>query len=130
MASSVTRRLRKPGRATSAEAISDVAGPSRSDAASASAISRGDLRSGRASFIARFVAKSPNAGLAGRSISTAGAADASSIAGSRPAATASAHACSTAARTRARTAAGMAVGSAELGNGGLLGGRRGSRPPS
>ena len=79
--------------------------------ASASAMSSGDRRSGRASFIARLVATSPNAGLAGRSISTIGTAASPSTSGRAPEATAACHAPSTAARTRERIASGAATGS-------------------
>ena len=58
--------------------------PSRIASASASAMSSGDRRSGRASCIARLVARSPNAGFAGRSMATAGRSTPSSIAGSAP----------------------------------------------
>ena len=103
-ASSVTRTLRNPGLATSAEAISPAPAAPRSWAAMASAMSSGLRRSGRASFIARFVAKSPNVALAGRSISMAGTAAPSSRTGSAPAATASDQARATATLTRARIA--------------------------
>ena len=91
-AESAIRRFTKPGRATSAEAMSTPSGPVRIASASASAISSGDRRSGRASCIARLVARSPNAGFAGRSTSTEGAEDGSATAGSAPDASAAAHA--------------------------------------
>ena len=91
-------------------------------------MSSGDRRIGRASFMARLVAKSPKVALAGRSTSTAGAVAGSSSAGNRPAATASTQARSTAARTRARMAAGAATGSAGMVTGDLLAGWTGRTP--
>ena len=118
--------MTNPGRATSAEATSPAPASPRRDSASASAMSSGDRRIGRASFMARLVAKSPKVTLAGRSTSMAGADVGSSSAGSRPAATASAQARSTAARTRARMAAGAATGSAGMVTGDLLAGLDGT----
>ena len=83
-AESASRRFTNPGRATSAEAISAPSGPVRIASASASAMSSGDRRSGRASCIARLVARSPNAGFAGRSMATPGRSTPSSIAGRAP----------------------------------------------
>ena len=142
-AASASRRLRKPGSATSTlpmtespateppggrgagdgRARSDafrtdappadapVAAPAASSAASASAIVRGGMRQGRASLIARLLARSPCSGLAGRSTSTSGLSAAAS-AGSAPLASARAHASSIAARTRDRS-----EGTAGLGSG-------------
>ena len=86
-AASATRMLRNPGRATSTPAMSPgpAAAPLRSASARTSAIASGGRRSGRASFIARLVARSPNAGFAGRSTSMAGVSASSPTAGSRPA---------------------------------------------
>ena len=65
-----------PGGATSAASMTDgrPSGPgSRTSLAARSvAISSGARRYGRASFMARFVARSPWSGSAGRSTSTAG----------------------------------------------------------
>ena len=69
------------------------------------AICSGARRRGRASFIARFVAKSPCSGFAGRSISMAGAAAGSSRAGKVPASTVRSHARATASRTCVRIGA-------------------------
>ena len=66
--------LTKPGGATLTDATAVVSGDravrGRVSSASTPAISSGDRRYGRASFRARFVAKSPWSGLAGRSTST------------------------------------------------------------
>ena len=101
-ASSRSRRLRKPGAATSAAAIG-LAGSSAasavSSAASAAAMASGAIRYGRASLIARLLAKSPCTGSAGRSTSTAGRSASAGIAGSAPLATVRSQARSTAART-------------------------------
>ena len=112
-APSARRMLRKPGGATSTDAIGEPAVPASapvvasisaaSSAAIASAIRRGAIRYGRASFMARLVARSPCSGLAGRSISTGGSsAPSGGAAGRAPDATARAQARSTARRARAR----------------------------
>ena len=73
-APSARRMLRKPGGATSTDAIGEPGALASvaSSAAIASAIRRGAIRYGRASFIARPVARSPCSACAGRSISTGG----------------------------------------------------------
>ena len=101
----------KPGGATSTASIgeSEPSPPaSRTSLAARSvASSRGERRYGRASFIARFVAKSPCAALAGRSTSIVGRAASSGRGGSAPDSIAAAHARSTAARTWLRSVAGI-----------------------
>ena len=84
-------------------------------------MSSGDRRSGRASCMARLVARSPNAGFAGRSMATAGRSTPSSIAGSAPDRTAASHARATASRTCDRMAAGAALDWPGLGTDRLLG---------
>jgi hypothetical protein len=97
-------RLMNPGGAAAADAIGEPGSADAADSRStiASAIASGGRRNGRASFIARLVARSPCSAFAGRSMSTPKAAP-SGIAGSSPAATAAVHAASMASRTRART---------------------------
>ena len=97
---SASLMLRKPGGATSIDASSGSAEP-RSAAATAPAISSGDRRKGRASFIATLVAMSPCSWFAGRSTSTVGVAPSGE--GRSPAAMATASARSTARRTSVRT---------------------------
>ena len=101
------RRFRNPGGATSAEAIGVDAGSSAARPAtavlSASAIASGAIRYGRASFIARLLAKSPWPGSAGCSTSTAGRVASSGSGGSDPSAMARSHARPTASRTWVRT---------------------------
>jgi hypothetical protein len=98
--------LRKPGGATSADATGVAADGSVASAVSsvarAVAIANGAIRYGRASFIARLVARSPWTGSAGRSTSTAGRTASSGHVGSAPAATARSHARPTAAPACAR----------------------------
>jgi hypothetical protein len=99
------RMLMKPGGATTADAIALPGSDDAADSASAIAwaMASGGRRSGRASFIARFVATSPCSGLAGRSTSTAGTAWSAGMSGRSPAARARDHASSIASRTRSRT---------------------------
>ena len=105
-APSPRRMFRKPGAATSAEATgvepSSLADSAVKASARAPAIAAGAMRYGRASFIARVLAKSPWAGSAGRSTSTAGRTDPSGQVGRVPASTARSQARSTAARTCVR----------------------------
>ena len=95
-APSSRRMFRKPGAATSAEATgveaASAVASATSSAASASAIAVGAIRYGRASRIARLLAKSPWTGSAGRSTSTAGRTAPSGQAGNAPPATARSHA--------------------------------------
>ena len=118
------RRLMKPGAATSADAIGLSPAPSalrgRSPSASTRAISSGDRRYGRASLIARFDAKSPCSGLAGRSMSTAGRSSSATAAASAPAAIARSQARSTAARACVRIGGG-GLGERSSRGGGLIG---------
>jgi hypothetical protein len=65
--------FRKPGAATCTLSMAAPKDMARRLDASASAICSGDRRMGRASFMARLVARSPCSGLAGRSTSTSGA---------------------------------------------------------
>ena len=105
---SVRRRFRNPGGATSTEAIGESrrVGRRRGDSpARRRAIASGAIRYGRASFIARLLAKSPWSGSAGRSTSTAGA----SASGAGPAGRRS-HRPIPGARDRARTSAGSVAG--------------------
>ena len=91
-----SRRLRKPGGATSTDATGVATDGSVASALSsvarAVAIANGAILYGRASFIARLVARSPWIGSAGRSTSTVGRTASSGQAGSAPAATARSHA--------------------------------------
>ncbi len=102
------RRLTNPGGATTASAIGLAGSVAVVTSAStrAVAIARGGRRSGRASCIARFVARSPCSALAGRSTAMAGRSWSAGCAGSVPAASAAFQACSRASRTRARTVVG------------------------
>ena len=97
--------LRNPGAAASARATGVVVGVSAasfaSSAASAEAIAIGAIRYGRASLIARLLAKSPCSGSAGRSTSTLGRSSSASP-GSAPASIARDQARSIASRTRRR----------------------------
>ena len=104
-----------PGAATPTEAIGEsrTSRPASISAARTEAISRGALRYGRASFIARFVEKSPYSGRAGRSISIATGCSPGS-AGNVPLAIARAHAWSIVARTRVLMGVGP-VSPADLG---------------
>ena len=71
------------GRRRSASRRGPSAASSVSSAASACAMASGAIRYGRASFIARLLAKSPCAGSAGRSISTGGRATSAGHVGQR-----------------------------------------------
>ena len=123
-ARSVTRRLTKPGGAASAAAIGLSPAPTSASrpisSASTWAISSGARRYGRASRIARFEAKSPCSGFAGRSMSTAGRSSGGS-GGSVPAAIARSHARSTAALARVR------IGGGWVSAGAFVTGAHGSR---
>ena len=105
-ASSRRRRLRNPGGATSALAIGVEVGSAAASlvtsAANACAMASGAMRYGRASFIARLLAKSPCAEPAGRSISTGGRVASAGKSGSAPEATARSQARATAARAWVR----------------------------
>ncbi len=104
-AASARRRFRNPGGAAVAPAMVAAGSPAAArsiDVASAVAIASGACRYGRASFMARLVARSPCSGFAGRSTSIATGAPSAGSAGNEPSAMAASQARPISTRARAR----------------------------